>query len=442
MSDAKSFNRNGKELLQAGQIENAIHYFTKAIELDSSMAEAYQNRSSAYAKLNRMDESHSDARTAELILLKNPGRERYTEQIEDLFGDSLSIGSTDLDKIDNLYDELFSDSASRGSSAKKIVVLEHLDSNREEVSGVSLFHPSSNEITVQVEGETVDRAMNMARFSCIILLERPPQFPEDEFSCEAETIEVRSGKKYDVMVPLAQNHDNGVFAYTVKNNLLEKYFFFPASSIRIRFSRRYLGEILVQKGLIEQTVFKRALEQFEQLKKLKLGHFIAKQAKINYASIDREIQKAYKANITRFKVGELLVSAGIVSPDQVEAAIVLQEKIQKKRIGTFLIEKGLLGEEHVYMGLAEKFRTPLIDLSKVSISKKAVASIPREVALKLRSLPLTLSDEGLVVATITPDVPVIKELLAKHSRQENIRLVLARPSQLAMVLKKIYQAGP
>ncbi|OGQ95639.1 MAG: hypothetical protein A2521_17220 [Deltaproteobacteria bacterium RIFOXYD12_FULL_57_12] len=370
---------------------------------------------------------------------KKPVRERYTGEIDYLYDALFPETNIEVTKIDNFYDELFPESSASSAVGWVPATLEFVDGNRQKVAGVRLFQPAADYFTLRSEVGAEEKPLPLIRLCCLRMAAMPDDFPDVEpVSSQIEVIETVDGRSHQAYVPADQNLETGFFGCSVQEAAPDRYLFFPHCNIKLRYLRRYIGEILVEKGMIDNLIFHRALDEFQQLKKQKLGQIIAKQANILNSVVEREIQKIYRQNITRFKVGEILVATGLVSEEQVKAAMAVQEKIKKQRIGTFLIEKGMLREEDFFVALAEKFRTSLVDLRQVGISRKAFNCVPREVALELQILPLNFKNSGLVVATMDPDVPSVREVIARHAGQQNIQFVLALPAHLKAAMKKLY----
>ncbi|RUM89909.1 MAG: hypothetical protein DSZ24_00010 [Thermodesulfatator sp.] len=62
----------GAFLLFKQQFEEAIQYFSRALEADPQMTKAYQARAAAYLKLERLDEAEADLQQALQFEPKNP----------------------------------------------------------------------------------------------------------------------------------------------------------------------------------------------------------------------------------------------------------------------------------------------------------------------------------------------------------------------------------
>ncbi len=439
MNDAEAFNRRGKELLDAEKFEKAIQYFSKALELNTEFADAYHNRGEAYTKLGRNGDARADLEQAIALRSQKPADDPKNNinlnDVDYLYDELATHGFAGM-VVDNLYDEFYPGSS---ESQKSSSILEFLDGIKENVAQVALFQPTNNDISILGEDGNAERTLPLVKFKCIRTSSAPAGFPEETASSHVEIIETKDGNSYEEYVPVEQDNESGIFGFTTKEDTQCKYSFFPSSNIKHRFQKRFIGEILVEKGMITNPEFMRVLTELKQLKSLKIGQIVAKQAKIKNIIVERTIQQAYKQNIKNIKVGEILVKAGVVNEKQVSAALAVQETLRKKKIGQFLIEKGVLQEEQVYIALAEKFRTPYVDLRKEPLSKKVLQILPRELVLKFQILPLSYRNSSLVVATMVPDIPAMKDVISKHIKGQNIQFVLARPSQLRAAINQLYQ---
>jgi len=77
----------------------------------------------------------------------------------------------------------------------------------------------------------------------------------------------------------------------------------------------------------------------------------------------------------RARVGEILIAAGLVTQEQVNAALQNQDESKKKRIGQLLIEHGFVTEDQLLVALAAKFRLQIVDLSSIVPNMKAIEAL-------------------------------------------------------------------
>lgn len=254
-----------------------------------------------------------------------------------------------------------------------------------------------------------------------------------------EVIETIDGNIYHELIHPEQNQKNVLFGFSTKEDTRFKYTLIPIINIKKRFQRRHLGQILLEKDLITDDVLKNALNEHNELKKIKFGKILAEKANLLESAVESEIQKAYTETKGKYKIGEILLNAGLVNEKQIQQALEYQKRLHNRKLGSFLIEKGILQEKDVCNALSEKFRIPFVDLRHQKGSKKVLSMLPRELILKLNVLPLAVKDNSLVVATLLPDPAPICEVILKHTSVKDVQFVLAQPSHLRNVIKVLFQ---
>ena len=135
-------------------------------------------------------------------------------------------------------------------------------------------------------------------------------------------------------------------------------------------------------------------------------------------------------------LGELLISRGLISEEQLQEAL-LQQKASGKKLGHILVELKLLRERVLTDVLAEQLGLPLVDLSRTEIDPEVVALLSEEDARRLSALPTHRDDTRIEVAVADPlfenlDTQLI-ELLGSL-----VRIKLAVRSDLEQALDRSY----
>jgi len=462
--EALLYFNQGMKFLHAEKLNEALDFFTRAIELDPNHTESYKNRGEIYTMLGRIVEGNADLEKAKFLRSGKAGgsgnevkvKKFDMKSVENVYDDvfaATSSGSDDLmDFDDQIYDYVFSDETLESDDlwdsladeqSDKMgfpAIFEYLDGRREEVSRAVLFQPSSDEITLIQEDGNKNRIVALEQLSCMRMAGLPTQYSKKKDSrCHVEIIETLDGNIYHESIHPAQDMKNVLLGFSTKEGTPFKYTLIPLINIKKRYQRRFLGEILLEKRFIAGDVLKSALEEHQQLRKMKFGKIIAKHAHILYSAVEVEIQKAYEANKKGLKIGEILLDAGLVNEEQILEALDHQEKMQNTKIGQFLIEKGIIQEKEVYMALAEKFRIPFVDLRLQKVSKKILSLLPDTIIQRYKVLPIAVKETSLVVATVRPDPSAICEIVLKQSPMKDIEFVLAQPSHLRNVIRMLYQ---
>lgn len=112
----------------------------------------------------------------------------------------------------------------------------------------------------------------------------------------------------------------------------------------------------------------------------------------------------------RSSIGKQLVAAGVVTDEQIEEALKIQQD-NKEKLGTILVSLGYCTEEDIARALAQKTGFEFISLNNLGIDSEAVNRIPVEIALKHRAIAVAINDNQLYVAMQDPnDVVAIDDL--------------------------------
>jgi hypothetical protein len=102
------------------------------------------------------------------------------------------------------------------------------------------------------------------------------------------------------------------------------------------------------------------------------------------------------------KLGEILVARGLVTPEQVEAALFSQRQFGG-RLGTNLIEMGAITDEDLARCLSEQLHVPYVRPQALgAIPKEVIAKLPRKVAEKYRIVPLRFQNGELHLCMADP----------------------------------------
>jgi type IV pilus assembly protein PilB len=142
------------------------------------------------------------------------------------------------------------------------------------------------------------------------------------------------------------------------------------------------------------------------------------------------------AGAARVRLGDLLVESGALERDAVETAA---ESAPGQRLGTTLVERGLLTEYDVTRALSEQLHMPVVDLRDAQPDDAAIALISAADANQYDVLPLLLADGSLSVAVSDPLDPGALALLRSLPVTE-VHLALGIPSRLRSRVHQTYPA--
>ena len=128
----------------------------------------------------------------------------------------------------------------------------------------------------------------------------------------------------------------------------------------------------------------------------------------------------------RVRIGDLLVSQGLIKEDQLMTALDEQKRSGKK-IGKALIDLGFVTEQQMLEAMSKHFNYPFVDLVRFQLKSDLITRLPETQARRFRSIVLADQPDGYLVGMLDPlDIMAIDEL-QRH---------LKRPVHPAFVLEK------
>ncbi len=143
-----------------------------------------------------------------------------------------------------------------------------------------------------------------------------------------------------------------------------------------------------------------------------------------------------KNSFSRRKLGELLIETGLLSDERLLEALKIQDET-KRRLGEILIDMKFISEEEMAFALAMQLKIPYIDLGDYPIQENILESIPREISSKFVCVAIRLEHNILNVAMADPlDLNMIKDL--QFITGYNIQPSISTASQILETLQRHY----
>ena len=319
------------------------------------------------------------------------------------------------------------------------VVLNCLDGRKIDAVLAGPFKIKNNYIEVKLTGEENSRKVFPFEELCSIDIKGTPD-PSKFNNLEGiEEIETVLGERHKVHI-VNKNEKEGFLGIPTQSNSSNKMVFFTTSGIKTRLRDNSLGEIIQDKGYASEDHINQALTEQQKLRKKRLGEYLSEDTRITQQAVDSAIDKARKevGSGKKVRVGDLLISAGLVTKEQVESALASQEAGKKKRIGALLIEKGYITEEQLLMALSAKFRMRYVDLKNVTPNNNALNVLPQELIKRLKVFPIEADERKVVVATSEPTDHTIAEAL-RFNTNRIVELVASPSEQISVAIEKYFQ---
>jgi type IV pilus assembly protein PilB len=140
----------------------------------------------------------------------------------------------------------------------------------------------------------------------------------------------------------------------------------------------------------------------------------------------------------RPRLGDLLVERAGVTEDQVAEAM-LMRATSDKRLGTLLLDLGVIDERQLTEALSAQLGLPLADLGQRSPEPEAVALLSDSLARGLTAVPLRIAEDGAVEVAVADQTDNLVDELERATGR-HVRLLLAPPTEIRHVLDSTYRA--
>ena len=121
----------------------------------------------------------------------------------------------------------------------------------------------------------------------------------------------------------------------------------------------------------------------------------------------------------KMRLGDALISEGLINEEQLMQALALQKK-SGKRLGAVLVEMHLVTEQDIVQILSKQLRIPFIDLSNYLIDPVIAKLVPEHIAKRHMLIPINKVGNKLTVAMVDPlniiaidDIQLMSGLMVK-----------------------------
>ncbi len=123
-------------------------------------------------------------------------------------------------------------------------------------------------------------------------------------------------------------------------------------------------------------------------------------------------------------LGALLVRDGLVTHEELDAALAQQRLSGGKRLGEILFERGTVTLADVARLVAEQYELPFVDLAWADVDPRAAALLPEEIAHRYSALPIGFEPDGSLRVVISDPASVLYS--------EELRVTLRLPLVFAV----------
>lgn len=139
------------------------------------------------------------------------------------------------------------------------------------------------------------------------------------------------------------------------------------------------------------------------------------------------------------KLGALLLSAGVITEEQLEEAMQSQVMFGGK-LGTNLVDLGFLTEDYLARFLGQQMKIPFCSGDQLkNIPEKILAILPQDLALKFKAIPIAESSNDLRLAMVNPNnMQAIEEII--FATKKKVLPMIAPEIEINKALTRYYGA--
>ncbi len=141
------------------------------------------------------------------------------------------------------------------------------------------------------------------------------------------------------------------------------------------------------------------------------------------------------------RLGDLLLSAGLLDEEQLSRALAVQRQREGTRLGEVLLELGYVTEERMIYLLARQLKMPVVQLDRLAIPADAIAAVPLEVCRKHGVIPISRErmTGDVRFASSDPADPLVQADLVERLKVK-VHMVLCGPTSIARAIEQHYGA--
>jgi type IV pilus assembly protein PilB len=143
----------------------------------------------------------------------------------------------------------------------------------------------------------------------------------------------------------------------------------------------------------------------------------------------------------RRRLGEVLVAGGVLTEEQLEAALRAQKEDsggRRRRLGEVITALGLADEVTIARALSDQLGLPFVDLGSLPIADETLAVVPRNVAVRHLAVPITLAHDVLTVALADPTNVFALDDIRLATKLNSVRTAVATASDLQEAVNRYY----
>ena len=148
---------------------------------------------------------------------------------------------------------------------------------------------------------------------------------------------------------------------------------------------------------------------------------------------------SHRKTTQRKRLGEQLIEAGIIRPDQLQVALAEQKRSGKK-IAEVLLDLGFITKDQAKAILGEVTGHNIIDPNAILIDPDVINKVPETIARQYLVFPISFEKNTLRIAVPDPDDIIVLDKVKRAVNDDSIIIepYLANPDDIKRAIEKYY----
>lgn len=194
-----------------------------------------------------------------------------------------------------------------------------------------------------------------------------------------------------------------------------------------------LGELLIQNRLISKEQFDQALEMQQITPYQPIGQILCMLGFLD----TKDLEYVLDHNNMRRKLGDILVAQGVIDEERLYASLKISKE-EKIPLGRALIRQNLIEEEQLARAIAFQHDLQFVSLAGVRFDPELSRFVNATFAQRLRIVPTRCRDNCLTIAMA---YPIQREELSQLESWCNMKIVpvIAKESDIIIAQQKIFK---
>ncbi len=199
---------------------------------------------------------------------------------------------------------------------------------------------------------------------------------------------------------------------------------------------RNLGQILIEKSVINQTQLELALRRQKQQKGKYLGQVLIEMGMVSQDRLNSILDAFDK----RKRIGEVLLDLQILTREQLDQALEKQKELSRmgvrKLLGMVVLEMGFTDYDSYLKALSRHFNIPAVSLETFFPTPALQKALGEKYAQKNKIVVLENTPGRLKLALAEPSPFLLEEIQKALPQGKSVELYLANPYEVESCLRK------